>query len=59
MRILKKLMCTKGTTVIYFIPELCLNKEWYDMLLGSIYCEPMRAFVVDDAHTVKEMVSSA
>lgn len=41
--------------VVLFTPELLLdNKKWRSMLLGDVYSKRLRAFVVDEAHTVKK-----
>lgn len=39
--------------VVYFTPEMLLsNKKWRRMLLDQVYRSRLRAFVVDEAHTV-------
>ena len=38
---------------VYFTPELLLaNKKWRKMLTSDIYAKQLRAFVIDEAHTV-------
>lgn len=39
--------------VVYITPEMLLNsKKWRQMLLGEVYSERLRTFVIDEAHTV-------
>ena len=38
-----------------FTPEMLVEqKQWRKMLLGDVYSSRLRAFVVDEAHTVKK-----
>ena len=41
--------------LLYISPEsLLINSEWREMLQSDIYCENLVAFVVDEAHCVKQ-----
>ena len=41
--------------LVFFTPEMLLNKKkWRKMLLGDVYASRLRAFAVDEAHTVKK-----
>ena len=41
--------------LVYFTPELLLtNKKWRNMLISQVYAKRLKAFVVDEAHTVVE-----
>lgn len=41
--------------LVLFTPEMLLNKKrWRRMLLGNVYSSRLRAFVIDEAHTVKK-----
>lgn len=41
--------------LVFFTPEMLLNKkQWRRMLLGDVYSSRLRAFVVDEVHTVKK-----
>ena len=41
--------------LVYFTPELLLtNKKWRNMLISEVYAKRLKAFVVDEAHTVVE-----
>ena len=41
--------------LVLFTPELLLNcKIWRKMLVGDTYRHRLRAFVIDEAHTVKK-----
>lgn len=41
--------------VVYFTPEMLLSsRRWREMLIGDVYTHQLRAFVVDEAHTVKK-----
>lgn len=40
--------------LVYITPELLITGgEWREMLVGEVYSERLRAFIVDEAHTVK------
>lgn len=45
---------TKGLyQIVYFTPEMLLgNQKWRKMLLDDVYISRLRAFVIDEAHTV-------
>ncbi len=39
--------------LVYFTPEMLLgNKKWRQMLFDKVYGSRLRAFIVDEAHTV-------
>ena len=39
--------------VVYFTPEMLLgSKKWRKMVLDDIYTSRLRAFIIDEAHTV-------
>ena len=41
--------------LVYITPELLITGSvWRRMLVGEVYSERLRAFVVDEAHTVKK-----
>ncbi len=41
--------------IVYFTPEMILsNRRWREMLIGDVYTHQLRAFIVDEAHTVKK-----
>ena len=41
--------------LVLFTPEMQLqSKQWRSMLLGKVYSQRLRAFVVDEAHIVKQ-----
>lgn len=40
--------------LIFFTPELLLERRWRDVLHSKPYDQRVRAFVVDEAHTVKK-----
>ena len=41
--------------VVYFTPEMILaSKRWREMLVGQVYTNRLRTFVIDEAHTVKK-----
>ena len=41
--------------LVLFTPEMLVEKKaWRKMLLGDVYSTRLRAFVVDEAHTVKK-----
>ena len=41
--------------LVLFTPEMLVEqKRWRKMLLGDVYSSRLRAFVVDEAHTVKK-----
>ena len=41
--------------LVYFTPEmLLLNKQWRGLFNSDIYTSNLRAFVIDEAHTVKK-----
>ena len=41
--------------LILFTPEMLIEvKRWRKMLLEDVYSSRLRAFVVDEAHTVKK-----
>ncbi len=36
-------------------PEMIVsNRRWREMLIGDVYTHQLRAFIVDEAHTVKK-----
>ena len=44
--------------LIFFTPEMIINnRKWRKMLESDLYAERLKAFVVDEAHCCKEMVS--
>ena len=43
-----------GLVVVFFTPELLLERRWRDVLHSKPYDQRVRAFVVDEAHTVKK-----
>lgn len=41
--------------LVYITPELLINgATWRKMLVGVVYTERLKSFVVDEAHTVKK-----
>lgn len=41
--------------LVYITPELLITGGvWRKMLVGEVYSERLRAFIVDEAHTVKK-----
>lgn len=41
--------------LVYITPELLVTVGvWRKMLVGEVYSERLRAFVIDEAHTVKK-----
>lgn len=41
--------------LVYITPELLLTSSvWRKMLVEEVYCERLKAFIVDEAHTVKK-----
>ena len=39
--------------LVYFTPEMLLgSKRWRKVLLNNVYSSRLRAFIVDEAHTV-------
>ncbi len=39
--------------IIYFTPEMILGKKkWRQMLLSEVYSSRLRAFIVDETHTI-------
>ena len=41
--------------LVYITPELLITGGvWRKMLIGEVYSERLKAFVVDEAHTVKK-----
>ena len=43
---------------VFFTPEMLVGeKRWRQMLLNDVYSSCLRVFVVDEAHTIKKMVS--
>ena len=41
--------------LVLFTPEMLLSqRRWRKMLLGEVYSNQLRVFVVDEAHTVKK-----
>ena len=41
--------------LVYITPELLITSSvWRKMLIGEVYSERLRAFIVDEAHTVKK-----
>ena len=41
--------------LIFFTPELLINKrKWRELLKGAVYESRLRAFVIDEAHTVQK-----
>ncbi len=41
--------------IVYFTPEMILaSRRWREMLIGEVYSHQLRAFIVDEAHTVKK-----
>ena len=41
--------------LVLFTPEMLLqSRQWRSMLLSKVYCRRLRAFVVNEAHTVKQ-----
>ena len=41
--------------IVNFTPEMILgSQKWRSMLLGEIYSSRLRAFIIDEAHTVKK-----
>ena len=41
--------------LVYITPELLITGGvWRKMLVGEVYRERLRAFIVDEAHTVKK-----
>ncbi len=44
--------------IVYFTPEMILtNRRWREMLIGDVYTHQLKAFIVDEAHTVKKGIS--
>ena len=35
-------------------PSLIMSSKWRKMLVGKVYSERLKAFVIDEAHTVKK-----
>ena len=47
-----------GYQLVIFTPEMMIeHKRWRKMLLGEVYTSRLRAFVVDEAHTVKKWLA--
>ena len=43
---------------VFFTPEMLMGKKrWRQMLLNDVYSSRLRVFVVDEAHTIKKIVS--
>ena len=43
--------------LVYITPELLITGSvWRKMLVGEVYSERLRAFVVDEAHTEKMVI---
>ena len=41
--------------LVLFTPEMLVEKKrWRKMLLGDVYSSRLRAFVVDEAHTIQK-----
>lgn len=41
--------------LVYITPELLITcSVWRKMLVGEVYSERLRAFIVDEVHTVKK-----
>ena len=41
--------------LVYITPELLITGSvWRKMLVGEVYSERLRAFIIDEAHTVKK-----
>ena len=41
--------------LVYITPELLITGNvWRKMLVGEVYSERLRAFIIDEAHTVKK-----
>ena len=40
--------------VLFTLEMLIDKKQWRRMLLGDVYSSHLRAFVIDEAHTVKK-----
>ena len=44
--------------LVLFTPEMLIEqKRWRRMLLAEVYTSRLRAFVVDEAHTVKKWLA--
>ena len=43
-----------GYGLVFFTPELLLERRWRDVLHSKPYDQRVRAFVVVEAHTVKK-----
>ena len=44
--------------VLFTLEMLIDKKQWRRMLLGDVYSSRLRAFVIDEAHTVKKWLVS-
>ncbi len=33
---------------------ILVSRRWREMLIGEAYCHQLRAFIMDEAHTVKK-----
>ena len=52
---IKKRVLLGEYQIMLFTPEMLLEKRyWRRMLCNETYCKRLRAFVVDEAHTVKK-----
>lgn len=40
--------------LVFFSPELLLEKKWRELFHTKLYMNRVRAFIVDEAHTVKK-----
>jgi superfamily II DNA helicase RecQ len=45
--------------LVFFTPELLLEKKWRAVLHSKVYMSRVRALVVDEAHTVKKWYVSS
>ena len=57
---IKRKVCTGAFQLVFFTPELLIeNKKWRKVLMSDVYTTRLKAFVVDEAHTVSKWYVSS
>ena len=52
---MKEGVCNGLDQLVFFTPEsIVTSKKWRKVLVGNIYADRLKAFVVDEAHCVKK-----
>ena len=52
---MKRAVCAGAYQQVFFTPELLIdNKRWRKVLMSDVYTARLKAFVVDEAHTVRK-----